>query len=398
MDFFWTIIGSVAATVISAFLLWFFREGLWNLIKKPNSDTLVENTPEEPEEILDDIFVEYDKIGNDGRVEEPLINIAGIGGSVTNLPLALRQKQISIEIIEQVLEYEVENIDETKFAEALTALADNDIFAEIEKNKKLTARRSARIALVRGAIAEQQLRWKDAAKYYRDATRAYPCFETLVFAQRLFVNMGSYDSALTFSAKAKKATSTAYGENSEQYVTIIGNLAETYQLLGKYQKAESIYLQVIDICEKHSMKSDSLIANNNLGVIYLAQQDYTKALSTFNEVLAIKEKMLGKNHPDTTSMMNNIAYIYALQGQYTKAEEFYKRAIKIRHNALGENNRENGTTFNNLAQLYVQQNRYNDAEECYQKAIQILKNTLVPDHPTIKTVEASYEIFKTRHH
>ena len=390
-----TVIGS-----IGIFLVW-----LWKTVKKSNSDTLVEITLEDLEKILNDTFVEYKAINSDEERGEPLINITGTDDSIRSLPLALQRKQVLIEMIEQVLEYEVENIDETTFAEALTAsLGDNffkadEVFAKIAKHEKPNERRRARIALVRGAIAENQLRWKDAAEHYRDAARAHPCFETLIFAQKLFINMGSYSSALSFSIKAKKIIKNIYGENSEEYVIIVSNLAAVYQLMLEDKKAESIYLQVLNICKEQPAVDISLIANinNNLGVIYVAQKDYKKGLSIFKEVLASREKMLGKNHPDTASNINNIAYMYVLSGQYKKAETFYKKAIQIRYDASNEHNHENGASFNNLAGLYERQKRYDDAELCYQKAIKILENTLDSDHPTIKFVKDSYEIFKTRH-
>ena len=63
--------------------------------------------------------------------------------------------------------------------------------------------------------------------------------------------------------------------------------------------------------------------------------DYTKAEPLLGRALAIKEKALGPEHPDTATSLNNLAGLYWLMGDYAKAEPLLQRALAIREKAVG---------------------------------------------------------------
>ncbi len=52
--------------------------------------------------------------------------------------------------------------------------------------------------------------------------------------------------------------------------------------------------------------------------------------------MAIREKALGPEHPDTAGSLNNLAVLYRAMGDYAKAEPLYRRALAIREKALGK--------------------------------------------------------------
>jgi hypothetical protein len=49
--------------------------------------------------------------------------------------------------------------------------------------------------------------------------------------------------------------------------------------------------------------------------------------------LAIREKVLGPDHPDVAEALNNLAFSYHQQGSYADAEQLFKRALAIREKA-----------------------------------------------------------------
>jgi tetratricopeptide (TPR) repeat protein len=51
--------------------------------------------------------------------------------------------------------------------------------------------------------------------------------------------------------------------------------------------------------------------------------------------LAIREKALGKEHPDVASSLKDLAALYYAQGKYGQAESLYKRSLAIFEKALG---------------------------------------------------------------
>jgi tetratricopeptide (TPR) repeat protein len=75
---------------------------------------------------------------------------------------------------------------------------------------------------------------------------------------------------------------------------------------------------------------------NNLAVLYKSQGDYDRALPLYKQALAIRQTVLGENHPDTATSLNNLAVLYYSQGDYARALPLYEQALKIFQQALGD--------------------------------------------------------------
>ena len=58
-------------------------------------------------------------------------------------------------------------------------------------------------------------------------------------------------------------------------------------------------------------------------------------LSYLTRALAIRERVLGPDHPDTSHSLNNLAALYQAQGKYEQAEPLYQRALTIYTRAFG---------------------------------------------------------------
>jgi tetratricopeptide (TPR) repeat protein len=68
--------------------------------------------------------------------------------------------------------------------------------------------------------------------------------------------------------------------------------------------------------------------------------------------LAIREKVLGKEHPDTATTYNNIAGVYRAQSQYEEALEWYRKAYRIYIQVLGETHPYTQRTRGNMEAAY----------------------------------------------
>ena len=74
--------------------------------------------------------------------------------------------------------------------------------------------------------------------------------------------------------------------------------------------------------------------------------------------MAIREAVLGGEHPDTAVSLNNLAGLYKSQGRYEEAEPLYQRALAIREAVLGGEHLGTAASLNNLAVVYLAQGRY----------------------------------------
>ena len=154
---------------------------------------------------------------------------------------------------------------------------------------------------------------------------------------------------------------------------------------GKFAQAVPLAQQVLAIREKAlgPEHPDVALALNNLAGLYDDQGRYAEAEPLYKRALAIYEKALGPDHPDVAQALNNLALLHRHQGRYAEAEPLYKRALAIYEKALGPDHPDVAVSLNNLAGLYDHQGRYAEAEPLDKRSLAIREKALGPDHPDV---------------
>ena len=66
-----------------------------------------------------------------------------------------------------------------------------------------------------------------------------------------------------------------------------------------------------------------------------SQGDYAAARPLFERALAIREKALGPEHPDTATSLATLAILLQAQGDYAAARPLFERALAVREKVLG---------------------------------------------------------------
>ena len=163
----------------------------------------------------------------------------------------------------------------------------------------------------------------------------------------------------------------------------LNNLAVALSAAGDNGAAEPLLKRGLAIREKalgpeHPNTATSL---NNLALLYDRQGRYKEAEPLYQRALGIVEKALGPAHPDTAQSLNSLGLLYDHQGRYEEAEPLYQRALAIREKALGPEHPNTAQSLNNLALLYDRQGLYEEAEPLYQRALAIREKALGPEHP-----------------
>ena len=87
--------------------------------------------------------------------------------------------------------------------------------------------------------------------------------------------------------------------------------------------------------------------------------------------LAIREKLVGADHPEVAKSLNDLADLYADHARYVEAETLAKRALAIREQVLGKGHTDVAQTLTNLAHIHWHQGRYDEAEAVAKRAIAI---------------------------
>ncbi|CAB0038331.1 unnamed protein product [Trichogramma brassicae] len=96
---------------------------------------------------------------------------------------------------------------------------------------------------------------------------------------------------------------------------------------------------------------------------------YKEAEPLCKRALEIREKVLGRDHPDVAKQLNNLALLCQNQGKYEEVERYYQRALEIYEAKLGPDDPNVAKTKNNLASCYLKQGKYKDAEVLYKQVL-----------------------------
>src|SRR5258707_907615 len=121
--------------------------------------------------------------------------------------------------------------------------------------------------------------------------------------------------------------------------------------------------QTGDLTEAHLLEAQFLKLQE--------QGKYVEAARLGEQVLNIREKVFGPEHPDTAASLNGLAVMYGEMGDYKQAVTFHQRALDIREKVFGPEHPDIAASLNNLALVYYQMGNYGMARSLYLQALAI---------------------------
>ncbi|KIM98305.1 hypothetical protein OIDMADRAFT_202122, partial [Oidiodendron maius Zn] len=160
---------------------------------------------------------------------------------------------------------------------------------------------------------------------------------------------------------------------------------------GRFTEAGVRFTEVLEIRKRvlgaeHPATLDSM---NNLASTYGNQGRWEEAEKLEAQAMEIRKRVLGAEHPDTLSSMNNLALTYQSQGRWEEAEKLFMQVIEIRKEVLGIEHSTTLSSMNNLALTYQSQGRWEEAEKLEVQVIEIRKEVLGIKHPATLTSMAN---------
>ncbi len=156
---------------------------------------------------------------------------------------------------------------------------------------------------------------------------------------------------------------------------------------GAYAAARPYFERALAIREKalgpdHPDTAQSL---NNLGALLKALGELAAARPYYERALAIREKALGPDHPDTAQSLNNLGALLDSLGELAAARPYYERALAIREKALGPDHPDTATSINDLAGLFQAIGEYKKAMPLRKRVLEIYTSKLGENHPWTAT-------------
>jgi len=266
--------------------------------------------------------------------------------------------------------------DRVKLNEVMRVVQRYSLVRRNSKTKMLTVHRLVQAVFKERMNAETQQLW--AMRTIQAVNAAFPevMYETWPECQRYLLH------------------AQACADLVEQYQLASPEAARLLTHAGWYLRERALYAQAEPLLKRalaireHVLGAehpDTAASYNNLAQLYRLLGEYKQAEPLYQCALAIREHVLGAKHPDTAFTLHDLGHLRYFRGEYKQAESLYQRALAIREHVLGAEHPDTATTLNHLGQLYYCQGKYKKAEVYYQHALLIREKILAPEDPLIAT-------------
>jgi serine/threonine protein kinase len=118
------------------------------------------------------------------------------------------------------------------------------------------------------------------------------------------------------------------GADHQEVASVLLLLAELYSVQGFEADAEDLYNRAVNIREQGGAEPLSLAAAYEVWAAHhLRRKDLPAAETIYKKVIALKEKALGRSHPQMADSLSVLAALYQAQKKYDDAELLYQRAV-----------------------------------------------------------------------
>ncbi len=114
-----------------------------------------------------------------------------------------------------------------------------------------------------------------------------------------------------------------------EWSIVCDNLANLYRSQKKYEYAERLYKDALDIKSTVLGKGHLSLANSydSLGALAMETEDYKEAEGYFRDALATTETTLPTSSPEVYSRLDKLAKCLIKEGKFSDAEGLYNRAM-----------------------------------------------------------------------
>ena len=243
---------------------------------------------------------------------------------------------------------------------------------------------SSNAAYQLGALAENRFDFVAARGYYAQAASVAPDEPRyLVAAGRLALVFDDFSDADGLLGRALRLLPAEKDIPSVELGTALFGLGRVRHEQRRWAEAEDYHKRALATREKVLGKEhpDTARSLHGLGEVCYGQGRYAEAEDYYQRALAIREKVLGKEHPETAWSLHGLGAVCHWQGRYAEAEEYAQRALAIREKVLGKEHRETAWSLQALGAICFGQGRYAEAEDYAQQALAILEKVLGKEHP-----------------
>ena len=177
--------------------------------------------------------------------------------------------------------------------------------------------------------------------------------------------VGDYDKAMSIYTSALDQAEDL--GNKEAIGLALGNIGIIHYYKGDPDQTLDYFKRSIEIYEDIGDKANYGMFLNNIGAIYDTKGELDQALDYLNRSLAISEELGEKNDAAYT----NIGIIYGKRGEYDQALDYFNRSLAISEEVGDKNS--NALSYTNIGLVHNERGEYDQALDYIKRALKIFE-------------------------
>jgi tetratricopeptide (TPR) repeat protein len=196
--------------------------------------------------------------------------------------------------------------------------------------------------------------------------------------------LGKYQEAEQMYRQVLELREKVLGRDHPFTIASMNNFACTLDNLGKYKEAEAMYQQVFELLEKVLGREHpfTIASIDNLGVVLGRLERLEEAETMHRQALELTEKVLGREHPSTLNSINNLGIVLESLERHKEAETILRQALELREKVLGNEHPSTLNSMNNLGIVLESLGRHKEAETILRQALELREKVLGNEHPS----------------
>lgn len=213
-------------------------------------------------------------------------------------------------------------------------------------------------------------------------------FQVLNNLSALEIEAENYSEAIKYGQDALKLNSDAIG--SARRVTVETNLASSFGGLGQFDKAEELYIKIVDDLDRAKEKNTEtyFLANTNLCRVYFGKGKLTEAETKLKDLL--KEAMNSESNFGFIHYVLDVLFLVYKEKNDTESFEDVCDEVNI---ALEKSTKfikeRQGNLYQKMARVSEQMNLADKAEFYMKKVVEIFENDRSGDEVFLITALAT---------
>ncbi len=210
---------------------------------------------------------------------------------------------------------------------------------------------------------------------------------------------GDYLASRASLERAAEIRGRRLGDDPDLASTL-NTLGTVYMLLGRSDDAQRTLERALAIRERLLGKTHPQVGSTlqNLGTLAMQRGDNDRAVALFERALAVMEPSLGAVHPDVATVLGNLATVRVALGQDEEAIKSAQRALAIRQKLSPDPTLQTGLAAYQLGSAYFSAHLRDDAARYFRLAADIDRQAGGVDHPNYgKDLSALGDLSFTRH-